>query len=149
MADHLDTQNPADVAIDEAGRNAQGSAQWFLENDPRVKKYYGNKLDFLICGQEGFASIAQCIASARETVEIICWGFDPAMELVRSGNTWRRGQTYGDLLEKTAQRGVKVRLLVWHNRDGVRVSEQHARLHGCPAEIQPVHECHAAGELTV
>jgi len=115
MADHLDTQNPADVAIDEAGRNAQGSAQWFLENDPRVKKYYGNKLDFKICGQEGFALIAQDIANAMETVEIVCWGFDPAMELVRSGNTWRRGQTYGDLLEKAAQRGVKVRLLVWYN----------------------------------
>lgn len=115
MVDPLDTQNPADVAIDEVSRHAQSTPQWFLETDPRIKHYYGNQLDFLVCGQEGFASIAQDIANARETVEIICWGFDPAMELVRSGNAWPRGQTYGDLLEKTAQRGVKVRLLVWYD----------------------------------
>src|SRR5271168_3469100 len=115
MIDPLDTQNPADVAIDEVSRHAQSTPQWFLETDPRIKHYYGNQLDFLICGQEGFASIAQDIANARDTVEIICWGFDPAMELVRSGNAWPRGQTYGDLLEKTAQRGVKVRLLVWYD----------------------------------
>lgn len=115
MSDHLDTQNPADVAIDEQGRTAQSSPQWFLEKDPDVKTYYGNRLTFPICGQEGFASIAQDIANAKDTVEIVCWGFDPGMELVRSGNTWPRGQTYGDLLEKTAQRGVKVRLLIWRN----------------------------------
>ena len=32
MNKHLKTQNPADVAIDEAGRKAQGSVQWLLEN---------------------------------------------------------------------------------------------------------------------
>jgi len=118
LIEHLKTQNPATVAIDEVGRNASGSAQWFLEDTGGVKPppvTHGNNLKFMICGQEGFASIAQDLASAMETVEIICWGFDPAMELVRSGNTWPRGQTYGDLLEKTAQRGVTVRLLVWHN----------------------------------
>jgi phospholipase D1/2 len=118
MAEYLPTQNPVTVAIDEVGRSAKGSAQWFLENKgvsapPPIT--HGNSLKFLICGQEGFASIAQDIANARETVELICWGFDPAMELVRNGNAWPRGQTYGELLEKTAQRGVKVRLLVWHN----------------------------------
>ncbi|REG61378.1 phospholipase D1/2 [Paraburkholderia sp. BL6669N2] len=116
MADHLDTQNAATVAIDEQGRKAQSSAQFFLETDPRVKKYYGNQLDFKICGEEGFRSIAKDLNDAKESADIICWGFDPGMELDRTRNDkWPRGHTYGSLLEQLADQGVKVRLLIWFN----------------------------------
>lgn len=115
MADHLSTQNSVAVAIDEASRHARGSAQWLLENHKVVKTYYGNTIDFLVCGQEGFQDIAARLSGAKESVEIICWGFDPAMELVRTGHEWPRGLTYGDQLEQLAKRGVKVRLLVWYN----------------------------------
>jgi hypothetical protein len=56
-------------------------------------------------------------------VEIICWGFDPAMELERTGNTWPRGPTWGDLLRDVAAgkynngKPVQVRVLCW--RDGL------------------------------
>lgn len=118
MADHLSTQNPVDVAIDEACRQATSSAQWLIERNKDVKTYYGNSLEFFICGQEGFQDIATQLTAAKESVEIICWGFDPGMELVRSGRQWPRGTTYGDLLEQLAKRGVKVRLLVWFNAAG-------------------------------
>ncbi|WP_296229250.1 hypothetical protein [Ralstonia sp. UBA689] len=36
MAEHLRTQNAVDVAIDEAGRKAQGSVQWLLESSRRI-----------------------------------------------------------------------------------------------------------------
>ncbi|WP_296229252.1 phospholipase D-like domain-containing protein [Ralstonia sp. UBA689] len=124
MAEHLRTQNAVDVAIDEAGRKAQGSLQWLLENGKGLnghppikdapKKYRDTDLQFFICGQKGFGAIAKDLRAAQSTVDIICWGFDPGMELEeRSAGDWPRGTTYGDLLEQTAKRGVRVRLLVW------------------------------------
>ncbi|MGN6317469.1 phospholipase D-like domain-containing protein [Trinickia sp.] len=129
MAEHLKTQNPVEVAIDEAGRNAQGTVQWFVENRPAkdgrpaIKDappiYAGNRLAFMICGEEGFAAIARDIRAAKSSVDIICWGFDPGMELERSGAEWKRGQTYGELLEQITTRKdnpVTVRLLIWYDQ---------------------------------
>ena len=116
MAEHLKTQNPVDVAIDEAGRSAQGSVQWLLEKRPEVPITYGNALKFLICGQEGFQSLAKDLREAQATADIVCWGFDPGMELVRAGGKWKRGQTYGELLDEITTRPnnpVRVRLLIW------------------------------------
>ncbi|SDG68281.1 phospholipase D-like domain-containing protein [Paraburkholderia phenazinium] len=81
----LETHNPMDVAIDEAGRSAQGSVQWLLETgvDDDVKPTTGNDLEFFVCGEEGFQSIASKIMAARATVDICCWGFDPGMEIWR------------------------------------------------------------------
>jgi phospholipase D1/2 len=116
MAKHLNTQNPVEVAIDEAGRNAQGSVQWLLENRTEIPITYGNALKFLICGQEGFQSLAKDLLEAQATADIVCWGFDPGMELVRAGGKWKRGQTYGELLDEITTRPnnpVRVRLLIW------------------------------------
>ncbi|WP_395069433.1 phospholipase D-like domain-containing protein [Paraburkholderia silvatlantica] len=119
MSEHLDTQNRVNVCIDEQGRAASSSAQFFLENDARVKKYYGNQLDFMICGEEGFKAIARDLGDAKESADIICWGFDPGMELERVRNDkCSRGHTYGSLLEQLASNGVKVRLLIWFNSIG-------------------------------
>lgn len=147
MSDHLRTQNRVAVAIDEAGRKAQGSVQWLLENRkaedgrPAIENapeiHYGNRLDFLVCGEEGFAAIAKDLRNAKSTVDIICWGFDPGMELLRGTHcgpldadpghevklneigdidTWPRGMTYGRLLNEITTRPknpVTVRLLIW------------------------------------
>jgi phospholipase D1/2 len=124
MADsHLKTQNPVDVGIDEAGRTAKGSVQWLLEDKKETgfkapPSTLGNRLDFMICGQEGFASIAKDLSEAQETVDLICWGFDPGMELVRKPGKWKRGETYGELLERITTRKdkpVTVRLLIWYD----------------------------------
>ncbi|MBN3788979.1 phospholipase D-like domain-containing protein [Burkholderia sp. Ac-20353] len=139
----LESHNPMDVAIDEAGQKANGTVQWLLEKgvDDDVVPTQGNALRFMICGQEGFAAIAEDLLAAKSTVDIVCWGFDPGMELVRSlgsacwvgtpqtaqpsqsgqSGVWPRGIVYGQLLEDLTTRKenpVTVRLLVWFDPDG-------------------------------
>jgi phosphatidylserine/phosphatidylglycerophosphate/cardiolipin synthase-like enzyme len=82
---------------------------------------YNNRLKMFICGQEGFAAIAESIKAAKESIDLVCWGFDPGMELVRNeSGEWPRGQTYGDLLIDVCKKNpkLKVRLLVWYDRGG-------------------------------
>jgi len=106
--------------IGEVTRTAAGTSQWFAEN--RALKGAAthpitgnNKLAVFICGEQSFADICAHIKAAEKTIDLVCWGFDPGMELVRSGATWPRGETYGDLLIAAGKRGVTVRLLVWYD----------------------------------
>ena len=71
----------------------------------------------LICGEEVFRDIHQDLLAAQRSVDIITWGFDPGMVLVR-GSGAEDGTRYGDLLKQIATREkdpVKVRLLLWHD----------------------------------
>ena len=74
-------------------------------------------LEPLVCGQEVFKHIHDDLLKAQHTVDIITWGFDPGMVLVRDG--WAEiGTRYGDLLKQIATRAdspVTVRLLLWHD----------------------------------
>lgn len=113
---NLKTQNPVDVAIAEVGGQAQGSVQWLLEKKtcpdaPEITE--GNDLQFFICGQEGFGQLSKDLRAAKSTVDIVCWGFDPGMEVERTGEAWPRDLRYGDLLEQLAKAEVRVRLLLW------------------------------------
>ena len=120
MADFpLKTHKPSKVAVDEQTRMAKGSLQWLLEGRDKIPITRGNTLSFIVNSQDGFARIAEDLKAAKATADIICWGFDPGMELVRGGDkaTWPRGQTYGELLDEITQRKenpVKVRLLIWY-----------------------------------
>ncbi|SFL88113.1 phospholipase D-like domain-containing protein [Variovorax sp. OV329] len=119
-----DTQHPITIPIPEDKRTATGAVQWFLEKneDSKVAPVrYRNELDVYICGEDAFRQIAGDIRSARASVEIICWGFDPAMELTRERQeTWPRGVTWGELLRDVAAgkfnggHPVQVRLLAWY-----------------------------------
>ncbi|ALU87460.1 phospholipase [Herbaspirillum rubrisubalbicans M1] len=117
-----DTHHPGSVPIDLRKRSATATAQWLLERkeDSNSPIYHANQLEVLICGEEGFARILQDIRQARHSVEIICWGFDPAMELERKGHTWPRGPTWGGLLREVAAgkynngKPVEVRVLCWN-----------------------------------
>ncbi|WUR14983.1 phospholipase D-like domain-containing protein [[Empedobacter] haloabium] len=107
------------VHIDERSRQARSTGQWFLENRTGTHPVtHNNALTFFICGETAFADIAKRLRSAKHSIDIICWGFDPGIELVRSGTTWPRGDTYGDLLVAAGKRGVKVRILVWYSKLG-------------------------------
>jgi phosphatidylserine/phosphatidylglycerophosphate/cardiolipin synthase-like enzyme len=106
------------VYIDEVKRTAKGTAQWLLEkkSDGVSVDYvtsYDSYLDPISCGKESFERIAADIRAAKKSIDIICYAFDPAMELERRGSTWPRGATYGQLLTLAAKKGVKVRLLAW------------------------------------
>jgi len=116
------THHPGSVPIDLRKRSATATSQWLLERpeDSNSPIYHANQLEVLICGEEGFARILEDIRNARHSVEIICWGFDPAMELERKGHTWPRGTTWGDLLKDVAAgkynngKPVQVRVLCWY-----------------------------------
>jgi phosphatidylserine/phosphatidylglycerophosphate/cardiolipin synthase-like enzyme len=105
------------VHIDERRRQAKSTGQWFLENRTATHPVtHNNELTIFICGEKAFEDIAKHIRNAKHSIDIICWGFDPGMELVRTGSTWPRGETYGDLLIAAGKRDVKVRLLVWYSK---------------------------------
>ncbi|WP_090141580.1 phospholipase D-like domain-containing protein [Limnohabitans sp. DM1] len=120
--DLLKTQNPQTVHIDLQGRTATCSFQWLLEKSQSHPIRTGNTLQAFIGGQEGFAAIAADIEAACESIDLVCWGFDPGMALVRkqclTAYPWANGEPYGELLRRKAAQGVKVRLLVWYNPKG-------------------------------
>jgi phosphatidylserine/phosphatidylglycerophosphate/cardiolipin synthase-like enzyme len=75
------------------------------------------QLEPINCGEKVFARIMEDIEAAQKSVEIITWGFDPGMVLVRDANG--DGIRYGELLERIAKRAnnpVEVRLVVWHDQ---------------------------------
>lgn len=78
---------------------------------------HGCELKPLICGEEVFRGIHNDLLEARATVDIVSWGFDPGMTLVRSGSA-EDAVRYGDLLKQIAtnkEHPVTVRLLLWHD----------------------------------
>src|SRR6476469_7355682 len=98
------------VHIDEVSRKATSTIQWFLEDKNKKECAthpitHNNKLTLHFCGKEGFAAIAKDIQEAKDSINLVCWGFDPGMELVRNGYTWPRAETYGDLLIAAGRRG--------------------------------------------
>ncbi len=104
--------------VDLYKRRVCGTLQWFLEHEAKTHPIHNNNdLQFFMCGQEGFAAIERDIRAATRSIDLVLWGFDPGMELVRKGSTWPRGTTYGDLLIAKAREGVKVRLLLWYDGD--------------------------------
>jgi phosphatidylserine/phosphatidylglycerophosphate/cardiolipin synthase-like enzyme len=75
------------------------------------------QLEPLICGEAVFGRIQADLLEARRTVDIITWGFDPGMVLVRDRGA-EDGMRYGDLLKQIATRKenpITVRLLLWHD----------------------------------
>jgi len=111
---HAPVTRPAALA---GGQQPANARQWYLPN--REQAGYpicnNNQLDLYICGEQGFRAIAHDIERAEHSIDIIVWGFDPAMELIRTGKPWPRGETYGDLLIRKAKAGVRVRLLAWYD----------------------------------
>lgn len=110
------------VPMDAQTCKAQASMRWFLEEPPGPKlppKFPANTVDYFICGEEAFKDIAVKIKAAKKSIDIVCWGFDPAMELTRSGTQWPRGETWGGLLLDAAQgrwtngQPVQVRIVSW------------------------------------
>ncbi len=102
--------------FDEIGRQSTATLQMLAEKDDKTHPITGNNaLEVLMGGDEAFKRIAADIGAAKNSIDIIAWGFDPGMELVRSGTVWPRGKdsTYGALLDGAAKRGVQVRLLIW------------------------------------
>lgn len=133
MATPPKTQQKSRNPLSDASGTATGSVQWHLETneDAKTPVYHYNNLSVYICGEESFEKIAEDIRTAQKSVDIVCWGFDPAMELIRGNrNEWPRGVTWGDLLRDAAEgklnkskSKVQVRLLAWYDPVAVRISD--------------------------
>jgi phosphatidylserine/phosphatidylglycerophosphate/cardiolipin synthase-like enzyme len=120
-------RRPETSHVDMLKRQSWGTLQWFLENDIKTHPIHNrNHLEFISCGEKGFAAIEKDLSAATSTIDLVLWGFDPGMELVRTTASapndagpgsahWPRGTTYGDLLTRKARMGVKVRLLLWYD----------------------------------
>ncbi|CAN7570468.1 phospholipase [Pseudoduganella sp. LjRoot289] len=94
------------------------SLPWWVRTPQEVYgPRHGCELEPLICGEQVFLRVEQDIRNARHCVDIISWGFDPGMVLVR-GAAAQAGQRVGDLLQEIAKREnhpVKVRIVIWHD----------------------------------
>ncbi|QGZ43185.1 phospholipase [Pseudoduganella flava] len=82
---------------------------------------------------------------AKKSVDIITWGFDPGMVLVRNGSA-QKGQRFGDLLRNVASRKknpITVRILVWH--DNPLSQKMMKNVPGLYGEHFPAVGCGASG----
>ncbi|WP_019411695.1 phospholipase D-like domain-containing protein [Pseudomonas psychrophila] len=82
---------------------------WFANKSfypPRA----GVTVEPLVNGQAAFGAVNDAIDNAQHSVDVITWGFDPAMRLKRP-----EGLRVGELLAAKGKQGVKVRVLVWRN----------------------------------
>lgn len=106
------------------GNSVTCSTKWWL--DGSEYSVLDCTYELLICGEEAFGALYRAIAKAKKSVCIICWGFQPSMYLVRNGDNQSLqvgsivrnsgNLTIGQLLEKKASEGVKVRVLCWGDR---------------------------------
>lgn len=63
----------------------------------------------LINGERAFGAVYDAIASATRSVEIISWGFDPAMRFKPGSDR------IGELFDVRGRHGIKTRVLIWKN----------------------------------
>ena len=113
-------QNMQQVTCTKAG-SAVLSSRWYLCKS-RYEQRNGNKLTLYFSGQEVFAAIAKSIKEAKQSIDIVCWGFDPAMPIVREGDNWKwkEADSYGHHLTEAANADadIEIRLLIWHTGVG-------------------------------
>lgn len=91
------------------------TAKWQLLPgiDPNIiyEARYGVEITPLINGQAAFTALEQAILNAKDSIDIICWGFDPSLRLSGPKGQYR----FGELLEKKARDKVEVRVLIWYS----------------------------------
>ncbi|MGK5077894.1 hypothetical protein [Janthinobacterium sp. HLX7-2] len=135
------------LSYNENAAPAQVLAQpwWVRTPQPVYSPRHSCHIEPLICGENVFKRIAADLDNATDSVDIITWGFDPGMVLVR-GVAGELGTRYGDLLKTIAARKhnpVQVRLLVWH--DDVLAQSQMKNIPGFYGTRFPAVGCTGAG----
>ncbi|MDA8486661.1 hypothetical protein NNO07_26635 [Pseudomonas resinovorans] len=96
-------------------RSVTVTLDWFAHNNNPLSppRPAGNFVTPLVCGEEAFAKVYECIEKARHSVDLLSWGFDPSMRLKRDD---QKALPLGDLLKHKAEQGVEVRVLIWNNK---------------------------------
>lgn len=99
---------------------------WCAKSKNAYAPHPGNVVQPLINGERAFAAVYEAINNAKKTVDIISWGFDPSMQLLRPN-----GERLGELLKRKAdctdpkwgwrcgdEPEVKIRVLIWKDAIG-------------------------------
>ncbi|MDR2871726.1 MAG: hypothetical protein LBV45_04265, partial [Xanthomonadaceae bacterium] len=112
---------------------------WHLEKQSRYPVRHGNKLTPYYSGEEVFRAIAHSIKNAKKSVDMVMWGFDPALPLIRPDgydndhivtvdrrvlpdkslhySNWRKSDALGEIILDALTRNpeLKVRMVIWHH----------------------------------
>lgn len=92
---------------------------WFVRGVDRAPPRGGNRIELLVDGEAGWGRVAEDIEAATEEIDIATWMCRPETELCRPkdlavAEPSERGRfRLGELLERRASAGAKVRLLIW------------------------------------
>lgn len=120
------------------GDHANCSLGWFLEQKHRYQPRHGNNFEIYYSGEEIFTALSESILNAKTSVDLILWGLDPAMPLIREAaeyspkllslvnrtNTnkpiysgWREEDAYGEIILKALRenKNLKIRIVIWYN----------------------------------
>jgi phosphatidylserine/phosphatidylglycerophosphate/cardiolipin synthase-like enzyme len=108
MTDPITAPERTEIGLNNR-REVNLTMPWFVPKS-KYPPRHGNVLLPLINGERAFASVHAAISAARKSIDIISWGFDPSMRLMRPN-----GSRVGDLLKARAKAGVEVRVLAWKN----------------------------------
>lgn len=101
-----DLYKPQTLAVRATGRQRPADLDWFANKafyPPRA----GVHIKPLINGQAAFDAVHAAMEAARHSIDIITWGFDPAMRFKRPD-----GPRIGELLQTKGREGVQARVLV-------------------------------------
>jgi phosphatidylserine/phosphatidylglycerophosphate/cardiolipin synthase-like enzyme len=70
------------IYMGDSGLHGLQSAPWYIRGkNPVYQRRDGGHFKPLICGEEAFRALESAISSAKSSIDIISWGFDPAMKL--------------------------------------------------------------------
>jgi phosphatidylserine/phosphatidylglycerophosphate/cardiolipin synthase-like enzyme len=133
--------NDKKAQVEDGKKDMASTRSWYLEEkDGAWARRSNTSIKPLICGEETFKAIETAIRQAKESIEIVTWGFDPSLRLQGSAVTTAENCTtiqqkpssrlsclpytgealeanprIGDLLLAAAKNKVQVRILVWND----------------------------------
>lgn len=125
MTEPIRTSDKFYVALNNK-RDVVVTPPWFAKSKNAYPPRPGNVVQPLINGERAFAAVYEAINNAKKTVDIISWGFDPSMRLLRPN-----GERLGELLRRKAdctdpkwgwrcgkEAEAKIRILIWKDAIG-------------------------------
>lgn len=95
------------IAVKYDGLSANYTPNWLLDDSEYPPT--GSHFEYLINGETAFLRLFDEISSAKNSIDIAIWGFQPSMFFKRDG----KSKCIGELLAQKANDGVEVRVLVW------------------------------------
>ncbi|SER15900.1 PLD-like domain-containing protein [Amphritea atlantica] len=103
------------AAIEERTLRGTATLNWWAQKENKYDPRPHSDIKPLINGERAFGAVEDAIIHAKSSIDIISWGFDPAMRLSRPESKGLKGKEIGTLLAEKAKQGVEVRVLIWKN----------------------------------